>query len=381
MALQNIPNGEGFLFDSVFGGITNGASTNVCNAVGESVSFIGNIYIEGAASSKVISGAGGGKIVFRTSTVTFNDAATTFRIGMQDVAATGLETGVFDVYTDLTGAGAAIAPNTSYEMIMTNGTKTINHLDLVAISFEMTARGESDSIAIISYLNQNAITTSKTFPYRTADQGLGPVRANVASNFGCIIFDDGTLGWLQGGFVLPNRTTNNTSININSAPDEYAYVFQIPFKCSIRGGYVQLTMPNTTSNCEIILYSNAETSPVVERTVVIDPNIKGSTTNGMYHVSFTSYILSPGVWYALAVRSTTTTTITLVSITIGASFGNKYKKPLPFGANCKLSGRTNQAGAFAEVQPHFIPVFGLWIDALDDGISTAGSPFTTVHIG
>lgn len=373
MALQSIANGMGLPLDSIFMWGLSSSVSNTIDAAGESCAFIGKVYIEGAASSKTISSAGG-KIVFRTGTVTFSNGSTNFRVGIQDVASTGLEDGTFDVYADLTGGGGGIASNTWYELAMATGTKTINHLDTVAICMEMTARGGTDSVAINSFSSQIQYTGNINFSYRTADTGSGPARLGTSPYGGMIIFDDGTLGWIQGAWFSPGMQTQSVqTYNSGSTPDEYAAVFQVPFKCSIRGGYVVVGSVASTDNFEVVLYSDAQGTPVAERTVTVDPNFTGSTSNnGVYFVSFSSFTLSPNTWYALAMRPTTANNLTLVYIDIGSSFGNKYKKMLPLGTNCKLSSRTNQTGAFSEVQTYFQPVFGLFIDKLDDGASSGG---------
>lgn len=361
------------MLQSVQAGSAYTETANLMDAAGESCAFIGKIYIEGAAASKTISSAGG-KIVFRTGTVTFANAGTNFRVGVQDLAATGLEDGTFDVYADLTGGGGGIASNTWYELAMTNGTKTINHLDTVAICFELTTRDGTDAVRITSYPFQDVFLSTSNFPFRTVDTGAGPTRANTNPFGGSIIFDDGSLGWIEGSWFAPGMQTIATqTYNSGSTPDEYAAVFQVPFKCSVRGGYLNVGSIATTDNFEIILYSDAQGTPVAERTVTVDPNIRGSASaNSPYFVTFSSYTLSPGLWYGFAMRPTTANSLTLTYIDIGAGFGSKYKKPLPFGTNCKFSSRTNQSGAFSEVQTYFQPIFGLRVDKLDDGVSSGG---------
>ena len=383
MAIQSVANGMGFLLENGSPGITIGSgNNNTIDAAGESVAFIGKMYIEGAASSKTISSAGG-KIFFRAGTVTFANAGTNFRIGIQDVASTGLEDGTFDVYADFTGGGGGLTTNTFFQKAMTTGSKTINHGDVIAIVFEMTTRGGTDSVIITGYNPRTQITvTNSTFPYKTQDTGTGPARSNAGIAGASIIFDDGTIGWIEMAYMHP-YTAANTSYTQTSTPDEYAAVFQVPFKCRVRGGYLNVGSIASTDNFDIILYSDAEGTPVAERTVSVDPNYTGSTSNNNvpYNIDFSSFELTPGEWYALACRPTTSNDVTIWYNNLTTTFGNIYKKPLPFGANCKFSARTNQSGAFTEVQTYFMPIFGLLIDGLDDGAGGGGAePFTTVFI-
>lgn len=372
MAMQNVANKMGIPLDSCMWWGANAANNNTMNAAGDSCAFIGKIFLEGGTGSKTISSAGGA-ITFRTGTVTFANAVTNVRIGIQDLTAGGLNDDTFDVYADFVAGG--LASNTWYEKAMTNGTKTINHLDTVAITFEMTARGGTDSVVISSYSSQILYAAAINFPYRVLDSGSGPTRQPSAPYGACIIFDDGTLGWIQGAWFFPgmNGVTTQT-YNSVTTPDEYGAVFQVPFKCSVRGGYLIIGSIASTDNFEIILYSDAEGTPVAERTVTVNPNITGSTSQtNPYFVDFSSYTLNPGVWYALTMRPTTVNSLNLAYFNIGSSFGNKYKKQGIFGTNCKYSSRTNQSGAFSEVQSYFMPIFGLMVDQLDDGVGGGGS--------
>ncbi|MCC6818684.1 MAG: hypothetical protein IT245_07325 [Bacteroidia bacterium] len=381
MALNPIANGMGFQMDYCNIYSTGTVANNTINASGESVTQIGRIYLEGGSGSKTLSSAGG-KITFRTGTVTFANAGSNFRIGVQDVASTGIETGTFDVYADSVGGGGGIISNTWHEKAMASGSKTITHGDLIAISFEMTSYGGSDSVIISSFTNGYMGNVNQLFPYKTADTGSGPVRNATSPIIACIVFDDGTLGWIEPQPIFPNMNLiTTTSLSSSTTPDEYAAVFQVPFKCSIRAAYMYVGSVANADDFEIILYSDAEGTPTVEQAVSVSADIIGSTsTNAPYWVNFTSEILLPGIRYAIALRPTTTNTITLGYHNLTSTFGNKYKKMLPFGSLLKMCSRTNQTGAFSEVQSYYLPAFGILIDALDDGVCAGGgsSPFAYV---
>lgn len=376
MALQSIYNGMGFRLDSAMMWSTNAVTSNTMAAAGRSCAFIGKIYIDGAPASKTISSAGG-KIAFRTGTCTFANAGTNFRVGIQDLASTGLEDGTFDVYADFTGGGGGIASNTPYEKAMTNGSKTLNHLGIYAICFETTARAGADSIIVQSYGNVDFFNSAVTeFPYRTVDTGAGVTRQSSAPYGAAIIFDDGTLGWIEGGWYCPDLTTGNISFNSGSTPDEYGAVFKVPFTCSVRGGYLNVGSISSTDTFEIILYSDATGTPVAERTVTVDPNYVGAAAAGPAQVlvSFDSFTLTAGSWYGLMLRPTSANTIQLQYHLLDSTFDcSKYLKQLPFGSNASLGARTNQTGAFTDPFEFNVdyPIFGLLIDKLDDGVSAA----------
>lgn len=342
---------------------------NTIDAAGESVAFIGQIYIEGGASSKTFSSSGG-MIAFRTGSVTFANSGTNVRIGIQDLTSGGVNDDVFDVYADFTGGGGGLASNTFYEKSMTSGSKTINNYDIVAITFEMTAKGGSDSVQINAYYPQSSIFGANImFPYRAIDTGSGPAKQSSFPSGAILTFDDGTLGWIQGSIFHIEPFTGTSNFNINSTPDEYAAVFKLPFKCSAIGGYFNIGSIGSTDDFDIILYSDAEGTPVAGRTASINPNYVSTTsTIYPYFFSFSSFTIEPNKWYAIGVRPTTANSIQVSYYNYTSTFGNKYKKMSPFGTNCKFSSRTNQSGAFSEVASYYQPLFGLSIDKLDDGI-------------
>lgn len=252
---------------------------------------------------------------------------------------------------------------------MESGTKTLNHGDLIAVSIEMVSKGGSDSIQVGSYnMGISARSgSSMYFPYITTDSGSGPGRAGSVA-IGCAIeFDDGSLGWIEPGILAP-FTSITTNFSSTSSPDEYAAVFELPFKCRISGGYYHIGSIGATDPFEIILYSDPEGTPTPIATISVDPDAVGSSsgTPAPFYFSFSSSItITPNTRYAIAIRPT--------NFTIGInthSFGSgndKYKKAFPFGGNVFLMGRTDQTGAFSTIQTYYLPLFGLMIDQLDDG--------------
>lgn len=378
MALQTLTNKFGYVYHSA---LDRFAATNVTlDASGESRFTIGRVFLAGGSGSKTISAAGGGIIHWYSAGVTLADAASNLRIGIQDVAATGLEDGTFDVYGDYTSAGAPAA-NTFLSKAMGTGTKTISHGDEIAIGLELTARGGSDTVAVRGYAYGDLLSNASNYPYTTVDAGAGPARNQTAQISAVIEFDDDTLGWIEPGFVHPNvpNVTATSGFNTGSTPDEYAGLFQIPFKCRIRGCYSYVGSLATTDNFEMILYSDAEGTPVAERTIAIDPNYTGSASAmGQYWRNFaTPFTLTPSnsQWYAIAIRPTTANSITYGYLDLTTGY-NHFKTMFPFGTTCKMSSRSNQTGAFTEVQTYFQPRFGLIIDQLDDG-SGGGQRFHT----
>lgn len=367
MTLQSFPNSWGTIImpSAGFPGDYATTSNTTINAAGESLTFIGRCFLTtGPGTSKVISSAGG-KIYFKTGTVTLADAGTTLRVGIQDVAATGLEDGTFDVYGDYTSAGAPTA-NAINSKAMSSGTKTINHGDLIAISIELTTWITPDSIV----LERGPATPTSSMPYVTQDTTGTPVRNNQLPI--CTIeFDDGTMGWL-GLNSFAHIAGPSSAFHLDSTPDEHALVFQIPFKVSCSGAILSLSALAVTDDFEIILYSDPLGTPVASRTVVVDADLLG-TTSGLFEVIWATPItLEANTNYAIGLRPTTTNSITYERLSFGAGNGN-LRKPTMLGTNWSLYTRSGNTGAFGGQDLTVLPQFGIIISQFSDDAGAGGT--------
>jgi hypothetical protein len=361
MALQSI-NKHGIIMTS-FGEVQKYSGSNATmDAVGESFAGIGQIFLEGGASggTKTLSS---GKIYFLGGTTqTFANAGTTLRVGLQDVSSTtGLEDTTFDVYQDLVGGTDTITASVVNIITMDSGTKTLTHGDVVAVCFEMLSRGGTDQVTVSRYGPSAAFGSG--LPYCTADTGtLGKI-TNAIGVF-IIEFDDGTLGWFNPCYYLTNKTaTAYIDVASSDTPDEYAAVFQVPFKCSINAGAFYVGSGNDGRTQEIILYSDPLGTPAVVEAVALDEMYSNV---GLLWVKFSEYTLNPNTNYAIAIRPTSINTIRIYYSDLGDG-NEKLKTPTDFGVNCLFCSRTNQTGAFAEVYDHYLPLFGISVSKLDDG--------------
>ncbi len=378
MALQSL-GGMGMKIGSIVAGTgMNTQANSTVDAAGESYTGIGRIHLEAGSGTKTISSSGG-KIYVRFGNATFANAGTNLRIGIQDVAATGLEDGTFDVYADLVGGTDTITANTIRITAMETGSKNISHGDLIAISCELTTRGGADTLQINKYIGSFTDVNAVVFPYATADTGAGPTRsASISTGVPAFLveFDDGSLGWFEFFYLGYNFGTAPLLMTYasDSATDEYSAVFKVPFPCSINGAGVWMTSVASTDDFELILYSDPLGTPVPERTVTVDADYTSAATAiiGTYHTGFSPFTLSANTYYAIAVRPTTTNQISLGYYDLGSG-NEKMKTPTIFGTNIKLAGRADQTGAFTEVQNYYLPILWLSINKVDDGVQTGGS--------
>lgn len=361
MALQSINSDKYLVFPSIgVEGVTLIATndTNI-DAAGEGLGMIGAVrWADGA--SHVVSSAGG-KITWIPNSATFANAGTTLRVGIQDVSA-GLPDGTYDVYKELVGGTDTLTAAALTTTAMATGTKTIAHGDVIAVVFTMTARGGSDVVAP----RRTNLTTG--FPYCTVNSGGGHGKNNSMPC--CLIeADDGVLGILGPSFTIP-MTPSSLSFNSGSTPDEYAIIFQVPFKCSIDHLCVNSGETDAGENASLILYTDPLGTPTAQRTAVLDPTLhqhEGSGTGFLWQ-RVTEYTLEPGTTYAIAYVAQSTGNRTLRAVTIPLAGARQFTL---FGATLRGGTRSDSTGAFAESTTTWA-ILGFAINKLDDGVGGSG---------
>lgn len=350
------------------------AGTSTANAAGESLGIVGQVRIANNATSKVLSAAGNGKILWQNTSATFATGGTTFRVGIQDVdLSTGLEDGTFDVYKEYVQGTDTITSNAYNVATMSSGTKTLSDGDLIAIVAEMPVRNGADSVTISS--SGTGIVTNASnlgFPYGTVDTGA-LAKSNAGMLYALIQFDDGTVGWINGATPFRQATTT-VAFNSGSTPDEYCGTFSVPYKMQISGISIQASGIATTDAFEVILYTDPYGAATATITVTPDQDVLGaaSASNSMHLYRVTPTTISPNVTYGVSLRPTTVNSINLhyEDLVVSAA-ADIIRLALPF-QNLKLASRTNQTGAFSVVSNNYLPVFVLDVCGLDDGTGVGG---------
>ena len=286
------------------------AASTVLNATGETVFMVGHVWLENPlGGTKTISAAGGGSIVWRTGAITFANGATVFDVGIQDVSATTAPSqgdGTFDVKASFTGGGGGVTASATQTSVMTAGTKTLAHGQMIAIGMAMTTAGGADSVAVISA--GVAITTN--LPCTTTNTSGSYVRTGWPCAY--IVFDDSSIGWIWGGNFLYS-SGNAFSVNVDTATaDEYANII-IP-TTTFRATGVRVSIDiNVSATFEAILYSDPLGTPVAERTITIDGEQSGTANVNDAFLMFSSYYdMRPWTTYAVAIRPTTTNNLSVL---------------------------------------------------------------------
>jgi hypothetical protein len=333
------------------------------NAVGESLCFIGKIYLtSGLGTSKTISSAGG-KIYFIPGTQVWASVGSTIRVGIQDInTGTGIEDGTYDVYDDLVQGTDTIPSDSVKEVLMSSGTKTINHGDIIGIIIEMTVRNGTDSLNI-NTTSVDGLTGN--FPYITVDIGAGPTRNATNNHAPCIAiqFDDGTMGYF-GDFMIPSSITSVTTLNSGSTPDEYALIFKVPFKCTINALYITAGEQDSGEDATVHLIQNpltTVTNLVTTTLLATSVGLVGSIA-GYTIIDIAETELQANTEYAISYRPTTTGNRTIQTITF---LNSSFRLTFPFYL---LGATRTDLGAFTTSSTVF-PDFGFRINKLDDGAS------------
>ena len=349
-----------------------GYSVLTIDAAGESVHFIGTCYIDGRPAAAKTLSAAGGTISWNPGAITFANAGTTLRIGIQDVDGTNgtpaRGDGTHDVYADLVGGTDTITATTWREDAMETGTKDITHGQLITIVFNLESRGGADSIQVRTH--SSGLTTN--FPTVTLEAPDATFAVQASLPIALITFDDGTLGWIYGSML--SSALGTVSLDVNSAADEIASIFQFSRPTPIDGlwfyGLLETAAGGGTT--ELILYSDPEGTPaaVSGGTLTLDHEQRSSSGVSRYFVENLPavIVLSANTKYAVAVRPTSTENVTIHNNDVAAA---NHLKSMPGGTQAYYGTRAGQTGAFSTTTTR-----RLWAGVIacggDDGAGSGG---------
>ena len=372
--------------NGAYGGSGYAGAISTMAAANRGVGAVGRLRLQSPnGGSKTLSAAGGGKICWIPWTTTFSNAGTTVRLGIQDVASTGIGDTTWDVYGDLVGGTDTITGFTYQSAAMTSGSKTMNEGDIIAIMINMTSRGGSDSVGVGYHTNAVQFSNNSMggYPYLLSNTGGTWVKGGTAGGMFGIEFDDGTVGWIDQNVFFPFGPygTDGSDYNLNSSPDEYAAIIQIPFKCSIYGLYTRILNVGTSDAFEVIAYSDPEGTPAAMSggTITVNPAHfrSGGGVSSFYFSA--PLVLEANTPYGFSFRPTTSgNPIAITYIDMLSSANAKWKKVFPFDL-LKLSARTNQSGAFTEVNAQYAPIIGLYLAQVDDGTGSGGGESVSAY--
>jgi hypothetical protein len=358
------------------GGITL-SNAGTVDAAGEMVAFMGNIFIEGRpASAKTLSSAGG-KIHWLPSTTTFANAGTTLRIGVQDISTSAGpcaqpdESWTSEPYDDLVGGTDTITANSFNTLTISTGSRSIAHGDPIAVVFDMTARGGTDSVIVRGMARA---TNHSGWPgCNTKAPSWATVSGSIVHPLVVIEFDDGTLGWFEDSF--PVQSSTNESFSDSSNPDERGMTFTVPFVCTVDAFALLVMATAATADYTVYLYSNALGTPAVVASVARlgEQSLQTNGSLASTHVLPLSapVTLRPGVTYAIAAKATGASNIALPVVTLGNA---NWRKMLEGSTSMSYAARNWSTGsdpgtAFTETTTKWIEGMGVRIRQIGVGFS------------
>lgn len=380
MTLTAIPGGLLFPFVPWMETISlTGATDATLNAATDKLAMIGYAYIDGRATSKTM-GGGSSAISFRTGTSTFADGSTNIDIGIQDVATSagppGQPDGTFDCFSSFVGSGGGIASASWNNCAIgsANGTKTVSHGQLIAVVFDMTAVGGSDSVIIQTADTNASVRTPFTNNF---DAGAWGSSAEGLANV-LLTFSDGTLGTLDGATFITSMTSETFASTTN--PDERGNIFQVPWDCQVDAIVANMGITDASSDFSAILYSAPGTTPVAEKTIAVtaDSGMVTGANEGLHTFLFDAPVtLSKNTDYVAAILATGSSNVRLMTGTLADA---AYRALLPGSTNCNKAVRNDGSGAFTETTTVFYPI-GVRISSLHDTGSTGGGIRLAGHGG
>jgi len=362
LGIKEVPGMPSFYYPGNGGGFKDSytvmsTTTTTLDAAGEMLGFMGRLHINGEpTTAKNCTAAGGCSISWRAGTISgFAGSDDTIQIGIQDLSTSAVPSQPDETFgVSGTFAGDVDPPTTgawNTSDMETDGDDTsYSNGDMLAVVWNLSACNGC-SVRVQALLNNTAISLP-TSALKTA--GTWAQQGATVPNV-LITFDDGSLGWIDGGTIL--SATNITTYNSGSTPDEYALMFTVPFNMKVDALYC-MCANGSAGDGELILYSGADTSsPVALATVVLDDDQTNAHTNAAkWRMEFmaTPVYLRPGATYAVAYRPTSANNVTLQTMTLA----DASHRAAWTGTNMSLGTRSDQTGAFSSTTTT-IPVIGV----------------------
>lgn len=357
MTVQNIPGMGGHYWPQqhpqVEAGFIPIATDIVLDALDEEVLLIGRVWLEGRTGTKTLSAAGSGKIhwMVGAATITFANAGTTLRVGVQDPdVASGPPAqgdGTNDVYADLVGGTDTITALTLRSTTMTSGTKDITHGQQVVVSIRLTSRAGTDLVRVRSITNAGATVTGLNSHSPCVISNLGGYASTNTMPICAFEFDDGTRGYFDGSFLTSTGALVTVqTYNSGSTPDERGNLIELPCPINVDGLYCKLNIVGSGSDFEFCLYSDPLGTPSLIEAVTVPARVIPATNSiRTYFAPFAAVrSLSANTEYAITARPTTANNIGLYEFDVpGTTFWTAHA----MGDACYQVSRSDNTGAFS----------------------------------
>lgn len=293
MAYVTIPGGV--WVPSIPHGLSNGnffpgafLNVGLVDADEEEAQLIGRIRLAGGPGTSKTFGTSGSALGYRIGTsATFTDDGAsdpTLRVGVKKTSTIDSANGpparatigaaAFDVYKDLIGGTDTITASAWRTDAMASGTPfTVTDGDLIAVCWHLDKPGAGAQAVAVG---QCASSSNTEFPTATlVTSGPTYTTQSSASTPNVIFtFDDGSIGWLEGGFVFSAGQATDTIGNGNI----YGNIIKFPFAVKLDAIVAEIDSSLGTRNFDIGLWSDPFGTPTAMTggTVSMDANIGGN---------------------------------------------------------------------------------------------------------
>lgn len=325
------------------------------DAAGEKAAHIGRIYWNGRpAGAKTVSSSGG-KVEYRTGTVTFANGGTTVDIGLQGVSSSAghiaQPDGSFGPKVTLTGGGGGITTSAWNTATFSTGTVSLTHGDLVSVVWDMTARAGADSVVITPMPYHFGSNVPAGFPTTNANASAAWQTA-AGSGAGrmpnvVITSDDGTIGTIDWSFPCSSVTTD--VFKGADATNEKGMLFQVPFDCNIDALCCYGGATDGNADFTLKLYSTPTVTPGLVTSVTVEAlNVGTAATDNFIAELVTEVSLSKNIDYAVTMLATGTTNSRLLNYTLG---NTAHRALYPFGTTLAKVSRGGSTGSFTAENP------------------------------
>jgi len=337
------------------------------DAAGEKFAMIGRVKIAGTpGTSKTINTSGSSKIEWQGgSTAVFDNASSSLSVGIQGVNTSGPPAqpdGTFSAYAVITTSADASPSLTTadvwHSITPTTGTVTVSDGDLIAVVWDLTARGGSDAIMVTP-----ATPVSLVFPTTNAyaSSAWGAAGANGQPNV-ILTASDGTLITLDGCKLFGNV---GVAIITSSAtnPDEYGTIFQVPFDCKVDAICGAIRVMASNSDFTLFLTSSPTSSrSTLASIAVAATQIGTASSNTFSQWKLASEIaLTANTDYCVSFQATGAGAIRVSQSTLGNGGAREF-----WNGGTTVKGSTaNNAADFAAGSTTVIPYLGVRISQID----------------
>ena len=348
-----------------------GTSVGTLDLTGEKYAMMGHVYFNDRPTDAKAFNTG--SILYRTATCVWAAAAggTTMDVGIQGVATTGpmaRPNGSYSVKRTLASpvGVTSAAWNTA---VMNTGALSLTHGDLIAVVWDMTLRGGSDSVQVTAQIPPYVANLQAQFPTTNAFFGGNWQSSGVVGNAQrwpnvILVTDDGTLGTIAPTCPLNTVLTDQYSASIN--PDERGMVFQVPFNCTIDGLWAFMGIADAgQSDFNIKLYSNPTLSTPTQLVSVphTAERMSGLGAESIVHKPIAPLNLAKNTDYLVSLEATGTSSIRQAGLTVADA---SHRVFYPGGATLRKGSRQNATGAFImESPPVTLYRMGVMISHID----------------